>query len=106
MRYRLKTLLGIVTLAALLLTLYIYWDAIPGTYHKDDRGFARGTGQAEYHYDNGVLMLREWYFRGLIYRATWFTPDGRKIATETYDKENGRRILPSPRWHDSQQIHV
>jgi hypothetical protein len=88
-RYRLKTLIGIVTLSALLFAVYTYWDALPGTYHKNEHGFPRGTGQAEYRYDNGALMMREWYFRGLIYRTTWFTPGGREIATETCDKRNG-----------------
>ncbi|QDS95117.1 hypothetical protein FF011L_39040 [Roseimaritima multifibrata] len=89
MKYRLKTLIEIVTLSALLFAAYKYWDALPGTYHKNEHGFPQGTGQAEYHYDNGALMMREWYFRGLVYRTTWFMPDGREIATETYDKRNG-----------------
>lgn len=89
MTLRLKTLLGIVTLAALAIGLYTNWDAIPGTYHKNENGFPRGTGVAEYRYDNGSLMLREWYYRGLIYRSTWFTPDGREIATETFTKASG-----------------
>lgn len=89
MRYQPKSLLVIATLATLLLALLLNWDAIPGTYCKDARGFPKGTGQVEYQYDNGALMLREWYYRGLIYRATWFTPEGREIATETYDKQKG-----------------
>ncbi|MCC9656730.1 hypothetical protein [Rhodopirellula halodulae] len=88
-RYRLKTLILLVTLVAFTLAAYSYWDAIPGTYHKNKDGFPRGTGVAEYHYDDGSLMIREWYFRGLIYRSTWFTPDGRELATETYDKATG-----------------
>ena len=88
-RYRIKTLLVIVALVAALVAVPKYWDALPGTYYKSESGFPRGTGQAEYHYDNGALMIREWYFRGLIYRATWFRPDGHEIATETYDKSNG-----------------
>lgn len=89
MRYSLKSLFIVATVAALLLALFLNWDALPGTYYKDSRGFPQGTGQAEYRYDDGALMLREWYYRGLIYRATWFTPDGREIATETFDKETG-----------------
>jgi len=88
-RYSLKTLLAVVTLVGCLLGLYANRDAIPGTYHTDENGFPRGTGVTEYRYDNGALMIREWYFRGLVYRATWFTPDGHEIATETYDKETG-----------------
>ncbi len=81
-------MLGLTFLAALLIAFF-NWDALPGTYYKDEDGFPKGTGQAEYHYDSGELMIREWYFRGLIYRATWFTPDGQEIATETYDKKSG-----------------
>jgi len=88
-KYRLKTLLIFVTLFAIALAAYIYSDAIPGTYHKNEHGFPRGTGVAEYRYDDGSLMIREWYFRGLIYRSTWFTPDGRELVTETYDKATG-----------------
>lgn len=88
-RYRLRTLIVLVTLVAFAIAAYSYWDAIPGTYHKNENGFPRGTGVAEYHYDDGSLMIREWYFRGLIYRSTWFTPDGRELATETYDKATG-----------------
>jgi len=88
-RYRLRTLLIVVTLAALACAAFTYWDAIPGTYRKNENGFARGTGVDEYRYDSGVLMIREWYYRGLIYRSTWFTPEGNEIATETYDKATG-----------------
>ncbi|QEG40190.1 hypothetical protein UC8_21960 [Roseimaritima ulvae] len=88
-RFTLKSLFILVTLSALGLAAYIYSDAIPGTYHKNENGFPRGTGVAEYHYDNGALMIRECYFRGLIYRSTWFTPDGEEFATETYDKATG-----------------
>lgn len=88
-KYRLKTLVILATLVAFALVAYKYSDAIPGTYHQDENGFSRGTGVAEHHYDNGRLMIREWYFRGLIYRSTWFAPDGRELATETYDKEKG-----------------
>jgi len=89
MRYRLRTLLLAVAIIAIILCSIIYWDAVPGTYHKDPNGFPHGTGQAEYQYDDGSLMIREWYFRGLIYKATWFKPDGTEIATETYDKASG-----------------
>jgi hypothetical protein len=88
-KYRLKTLLIVVTLIAFAFAAYIYSDAIPGTYHKNEHGFPRGTGVAEYRYDNGSLMIREWYFRGLLYRSTWFTPAGQELATETYDKATG-----------------
>ena len=65
------------------------WDAIPGTFHKTPAGFPRGTGSIEYTYDNGSLMLREWYYRGLIYESTWFSPDGSVLVTETFDKLTG-----------------
>ena len=89
LRFRLRTLLFAVAVIAVALCLVIYWDAIPGTYYKDERGFPHGTGRAEYSYEDGSLMIREWYFRGLIYRSTWFKPDGTEIATETYDKTSG-----------------
>ena len=89
MKFRLKTLLGVVTLAAIGFGLYTNWDAIPGTYYRNENGFPRGTGVAEWHYDDGTLMIREWYYRGLIYQSTWFTPDGREVATEQYDKSSG-----------------
>lgn len=65
------------------------WDAIPGTFYKTPNGFPRGTGTTEYHYDDGALMLREWYYRGLIYKSTWFAPDGVELATESFDKQTG-----------------
>jgi hypothetical protein len=89
MRFRLKTLLLAVAFIALILCAITYWDAIPGTYYRDGNGFPHGTGQAECLYDDGSLMIREWYSRGLIYKATWFKPDGTEIATETYDKASG-----------------
>lgn len=69
--------------------LVLNWDAIPGTFYKDRNGFPHGTGTTEYKYDDGSLMLKEWYYRGLIYKATWFKPDGTELATETFDKKSG-----------------
>lgn len=89
MRYRLRTPLLAVAITAIVLCSIVYWDAIPGTYHKDCNGFPHGTGQAEYFYNDGSLMIREWYFRGLIYKSTWFKPDGTEIATERCDKRSG-----------------
>ncbi len=89
MRRRFDVVLIAVVAIAMVVCLIVYWDAIPGTYHEDENGFPHGTGQREYLYDDGSLMIREWYFRGLIYRATWFKPDGTEIATETYDKKSG-----------------
>ena len=89
MRFKLRSLFILVTLIALCLAAFLYWDAIPGTYHKNASGFPQGTGVAEYRYDSGALMIREWYFRGLIYRTTWFTPEGNEIATENFDRHNG-----------------
>ena len=89
MKFSIKTLLATVGITALLLGLVCSWDAIPGTFHKTPNGFPRGTGTTEYKYDSGALMLREWYYRGLIYKSTWFKPDGTELATETYNKKTG-----------------
>ena len=89
MRFRLRTIFVVVTLVALILCLCIYWDAIPGTFYTDNNGFTHGTGQWEHFYDDGSLMIREHYFRGLIFESTWFKPDGTELATETYDKTSG-----------------
>lgn len=89
MKYGLKTLLLVVSVVAIILASSLYWDAIPGTFYKDSRGFPHGTGQAEYFYDAGPLMLREHYYRGLVYEITWYKPDGSEIATETFHKETG-----------------
>ena len=89
MKFRLKTLLAVMAIVALVLGLATNWDAIPGTFHKTPNGFPRGTGTTEYKYDNGALLVREWYYRGLIYKSTWFKPDGTEIATETYSKKTG-----------------
>lgn len=67
----------------------IFRDAVPGTFHRDERGFPHGTGQGKFYYEDGSLMIREWYFRGLLYKATWYEPDGSEIATETYSKSDG-----------------
>ena len=69
--------------------LWCCWELIPGTYHRDASGRPRGTGTESYTYDNGRLMLKEWYRAGLIERATWFRPDGTEITTEHYDKATG-----------------
>ena len=89
MKFRLRTLLALVAVAAIALAVFTNWDAIPGTYYKPANGFPRGTGVAEYHYDDGSIMIREWYYRGRIYQATWFTPDGLELVTETFDKDTG-----------------
>lgn len=89
MQFRLRTFLIAVAGIAMILASIVSWDAIPGTYYIDEKGFPHGTGTAEYTYDDGSLMIRERYFRGLCYRSTWFKPDGTEIATETYDKKSG-----------------
>ena len=88
-QFRLRTLMAAAMAIALLLSFILNWDAIPGTFYRDGNGFPHGTGQTDYLYNDGSLMVREWYYRGLIYRATWFEPNGREIATETYDKRSG-----------------
>ena len=89
MQFRLRALISFVAIIAIGLGIATNWDAIPGTFYKTPNGFPRGTGTTEYEYGNGALMLREWYYRGLIYKSTWFKPDGTEIATETYDRKNG-----------------
>ena len=89
MQFRPRTLLLSIAAITVVLGLVISWDAIPGTFYRDKNGFPHGTGQAEWMYDDGSLMIREWYFRGPCYRSTWFKPDGTEIATETYDKKSG-----------------
>lgn len=88
-RYSLRSLLLALTACALALGVWLNRDLIPGTLYRDENGFSHGTGTATYNYDNGQLMLKEWYLRGLIYRATWYRPDGTEIATEEYDKTTG-----------------
>ena len=88
-KFRLRTLLAVITIVAVSLAAFSYWDAIPGTFHKTPNGFPRGTGSAEYRYDDGSLMLREWFYRGLPYQSTWFTPGGAEVATESFTKQTG-----------------
>ena len=89
MKFRLRTLLVFVAAVAMGLAVFLNWDAMPGTFHKTPNGFPRGTGTAEHNYDNGSLMIREWYYRGLLYKSTWFTPGGIELATESFDKQTG-----------------
>ena len=89
MRFRSRTVILAVAVITVFLGSINYWDAIPGTLYEDNNGFLHGTGQAEYFYDDGSLMLCEWHFRGLIYRSTWFKPAGTEIATERYNKKTG-----------------
>jgi len=89
MKFKLRTQFVVVTVIALLLGLWLNWDAIPGTFYKTPNGIPRGTGTTEYKYDDGSLMLREWYYRGLPYKSTWFKPDGSELATELFDKKSG-----------------
>ena len=88
-RFRLRTLLVLVAICAALLCFWLNWKFIPGTYYRDTSGFPHGTGSTTYQYDSGQLMLREWYSGGLIYRSTWYRPDGTEIATEDYSKQSG-----------------
>lgn len=88
-RFRLRTLFLIVLLVSLALGVFLNWERIPGTFYRDANGFPHGTGTATYNYDSGELMIRELYYCGLIYRSTWYRPDGTEIAIEEYDKHSG-----------------
>ena len=91
-RNRLGSLLQIIAACAIVLGalgLWINWELLPGTYYRDAKGFPHGTGTESYDYDNGQLMLKEWYHDGLLYRSTWYHPDGTVIATEECDKSTG-----------------
>ncbi len=101
-------LIGALLLAMVVsLSFVTLWDAIPGTFYRDGRGFPHGTGTGEYSYENGNLMPREWYFRGRLHRATWYKPDGVEIATEKYTKEHRRSgLLHTPGRNYQEQVHI
>jgi len=88
-RFRLRSLFLLITVCAVLLGVWARWEYLPGTYYRDSDGFPHGTGTTEYNYDASQLMLKEWYRGGLIYRATWYRPDGTEVATAEYDKKAG-----------------
>lgn len=89
LQFRLRTILLLVAVCAVVLGVWLNWHYIPGTFYKDGSGFPHGTGTTTYDYDSGQLMLKEWYFGGLIYRSTWYRPDGTEIVTEEFSKKTG-----------------
>ena len=62
---------------------------MPGTYHRDEHGFAHGTGWAYYYYDTGDLMLEEKYVAGKGRYSRWFRPDGSVVAETNWEGESG-----------------
>ena len=62
---------------------------MPGTYHRDENGFAHGTGWAYYYYDTGDLMLEEKYVAGKGQYSRWFRPDGSVVAETHWEDESG-----------------
>ena len=89
MRFRLNTLFWITLTVALILAIVANWDAIPGTYYVDANHNHHGTGVNEYHYENGAVMGRDNYYRGMVYQSTWYTPDGDEIASEPFVRFEG-----------------
>lgn len=77
---------SLLALPALAITLFIFRDAIPGTFHRDNQGAPRGTGTELTRYQNGATMIVEKYSRGRLVRSEWFKPDGTPIqVTEWKD---------------------
>jgi hypothetical protein len=71
------------------LGLSVFWEYIPGTYHRNSQGFPRGTGERAYYYECGALMAEEWYRAGILTKATWYRPDGSTLGTERFDVATG-----------------
>jgi len=70
-------------------TAWYFSGYMPGTFHRDEKGFPHGTGWARYHYDAGPLMLEEYRVAGKITKATWYRPDGSVVASEAYEDQSG-----------------
>jgi antitoxin component YwqK of YwqJK toxin-antitoxin module len=88
-RFGLRSMLVLVAICGVAFGVWINWEYIPGTFYFDANGLPQGTGTTTYDYDSGQLMLKERYFGGLIYRATWYRPDGTEIATEEFNRKTG-----------------
>lgn len=92
---RRTTLLALVIagpLGILLIVLALRWDALPGTFHRDDQGVAHGTGRVTYDYTPGVKQVVEQYYRGQLVRSEWFRPDGTSIQVTLWEDESGEGL--------------
>jgi antitoxin component YwqK of YwqJK toxin-antitoxin module len=79
--------MGLVLVA--FVALFLFWDAIPGTFYRDASGFPHGTGRHTYHYRAGNIQLVEEYFRGKLARSEWFKPDGSVVWKTEWHNEDG-----------------
>ncbi len=74
------------------LVIWVVWDAIPGTFYRDQEGNAHGSGTVRYQYKSGKLQLVEEYSRGKQQRSEWFRPDGTSIQVTTWTDECGEGL--------------
>lgn len=88
-RFSLRTLLLGMSLTAALLAGWLARDYLPGTIRRTPNGFPRGTGAERYYYPNGALKVEEYYRNGLLVSATWYRPDGSRVASSEFDVQRG-----------------
>lgn len=86
-RFGLRGLLAAVFVVAVLCTVALYWEHLPGTLHFDHNGFPHGTGTRHYYYDSGELMMESHFRAGVPTRSTWYKPTGEVIATTIWKKD-------------------
>lgn len=62
----------------------------PGSFHRDSRGFPRGTGWTTYGYgESGPVKLKEAYVDGQLVWSEWYRPDGTTVARTQWVDGNG-----------------
>ena len=91
-RTTLVALLIAVPLGILLIVVASRWDALPGTFYRDDQGVAHGTGVVTYNYKPGVKQVVEQYYRGQLVRSEWFRRDGTSIQVTLWEDESGEGL--------------
>lgn len=80
MSFRIRHLLIITTVIALLLASPSLYERCPGTLYFDSLGQPHGSGTKRHFYDSGALMIEEHYFAGEMTRSVWYRPDQTIVA--------------------------
>jgi antitoxin component YwqK of YwqJK toxin-antitoxin module len=80
-------LLLVVLVTAVICTIALNWDYIPGTFHLDQFGNPHGTGREIQNYAAGAPMVRAYYVAGELREKTWYKPDGNIVACTTFHRD-------------------
>ena len=86
-RFGIKTLMLFVALAATVCAVVVNWEYVPGTYYRDKSGFPHGTGWGHNYYENGGLMLKDYYRAGELIEQVWYKPDGGIFVISSFHRD-------------------